>query len=147
MLIGMPGGLSVLTVLHTANQFLICEVTQMNNGYWGYSLNLDCAGCDPVAIRDYDHIFKFNQELVRRIDMEAYGDPQIVNFGHGDKAGFSSLQWISTSSIVGHYVNELNQIYLDVFSCKPFDIEEVEATVMEFFGPTSIRKYYITRQA
>lgn len=119
----------------------------MNNGYWGYWAGFDCSGCNSDAIKDYDTVFRFNKALVEHIDMEAYGDPQIVNFGHDDKAGFSSLQWISTSSIVGHYVNDLNHVYLDVFSCKPFDMDAVETTLLEFFGPTSIRKNFITRQA
>lgn len=115
--------------------------------YWGYWLGLDCAGCNPDAIKDYDTVYVFNKVLVERIDMVAYGEPQIVNFGSGDKAGFTSVQLIETSSITAHYVNELNQIYMDVFSCKPYDIEIVEQTVIEFFGSTSIRKNFITRQA
>jgi S-adenosylmethionine/arginine decarboxylase-like enzyme len=122
-------------------------VTEVNNSYWGYWLGLDCAGCDSDAIKDYDTVFRFNKALVERIDMVAYGDPQIVNFGHGDKAGFTSVQLIETSNICAHFVNELDQIYLDVFSCKPYDIKAVEDTVREFFRPTSIRKNFITRQA
>jgi len=117
------------------------------NGFWGYWAGFDCAGCSHRLITSYDNVFAFNKDLVSRIDMEAYGDPVIHDFGHGDKAGFSSIQWISTSSIVGHYVNELNHVYLDVFSCKPYDMDEVEKTLKHFFRPTSIRKSFVTRQA
>jgi S-adenosylmethionine/arginine decarboxylase-like enzyme len=119
----------------------------MNNVYWGYHLTADCAGCNPDAIKDYDTVYNFAKALVQRIDMVAYGEPQIVNFGSGDKAGFTLVQLIETSNICAHFVNELNQVYLDVFSCKPYDIEVVEDTIIEFFGPASIRRNFITRQA
>jgi S-adenosylmethionine/arginine decarboxylase-like enzyme len=115
--------------------------------FWGYTLSLDCAGCNPDAIRDYGTVFDFNKALVERIDMVPFGEPMIWDFGHGDKAGFTSVQLISTSSITGHYVNELNQIYLDVFSCKPYEPQVVEDTVFEFFSPTSFKRNFITRQA
>lgn len=115
--------------------------------YWGYHLSADCAGCNPDAIRDYDTLYRFAKALVERIDMIAYGEPQIVKFGSSDKVGFTLLQLIETSNICAHFVDESNELYLDVFSCKPYDIEIVDDTIREFFGPTSIRRNFITRQA
>jgi S-adenosylmethionine decarboxylase len=115
--------------------------------YWGYHLILDCAGCDPQSITDYDNIYNFAKRLVNEIDMVAYGEPQIVNFGSGNKAGYTLVQLIETSNICAHFVNETNDIYLDVFSCKPYDQATVERLVGDYFKPQSIRKTYITRQA
>ena len=115
--------------------------------YWGYHLTLDCAGCNHKAITDYDTIWRFAKQLVVDIDMVPYGDPQIVNFGSGDKAGYTLVQLIETSNICAHFVNENDTMYLDVFSCKPYDAQIVEDLVVEFFGPTSVRKNFLTRQA
>jgi len=115
--------------------------------YWGYHLILDCSHCNEYAIRDYDTIYKFTKELVEKIDMIAYGEPQIVNFGSGNKAGYTLVQLIETSNICGHFVNEEQAIYLDVFSCKPYDENVVIDLVKKYFDAINVRRTYITRQA
>lgn len=115
--------------------------------FWGYHLTLDCAGCDAEAIRSHEVIYRFTKQLVRDIDMVPYGEPQIVNFGSGDKAGYTLVQLIETSNICAHFANEDNTMYLDVFSCKPYDEDVVIALVMEYFNPERIRPNYLTRQA
>lgn len=119
----------------------------MDNGWWGYHLMLDCSECDPFTIKDYSTIYNFVKELVQRIDMVAYGEPQIVDFGSGNKAGYTLVQLIETSNICGHFVNETNAVYLDIFSCKTFDPEIVESLVKDYFDPENIRRNFITRQA
>lgn len=115
--------------------------------YWGYHLMLDCAGCDEYAIRDYDVIYAFTKQLVKDIDMVAYGEPQIVNFGSGNKAGYTLVQLIETSNITAHFVNEDNTMYLDVFSCKEYDPTTVIKLVKQYFDAAKVRPSFITRQA
>jgi S-adenosylmethionine decarboxylase len=115
--------------------------------YWGYHLILDCAGCSHEAITSHYNIHNFTKQLVRDIDMVAYGEPQIVDFGSGNKAGYTLVQLIETSNICAHFVNENDTMYLDVFSCKPFDDKIVINLVEEYFKATSIRPSYLTRQA
>lgn len=115
--------------------------------FWGYHLTLDCAGCDADAIRSHEVIYRFTKQLVRDIDMVPYGEPQIVNFGSGNKAGYTLVQLIETSNICAHFANEDNTMYLDVFSCKPYDEDIVIALVKEYFNPERIRPNYLTRQA
>jgi S-adenosylmethionine/arginine decarboxylase-like enzyme len=115
--------------------------------HWGYHLMLDCSGCSHTAITDYHTIWAFTKKLVKDIDMVAYGDPQIVKFGEGDKTGYTLVQLIETSNICAHFVDVDDTAYIDVFSCKPYDDQVVEDLVIEFFGPARIRKNFITRQA
>jgi S-adenosylmethionine/arginine decarboxylase-like enzyme len=115
--------------------------------YWGYHLMLDCAGADHASITDSANIAAFTKELVKRIDMVAYGEPQIVNFGTGNKAGYTLVQLIETSNICAHFCNDTDTFYLDVFSCKTFDKDVVVQTVREFFHTNSERELFITRQA
>ena len=115
--------------------------------FWGYHLTLDCAGCDADAIRSHEVIYRFTKQLVRDIDMVPYGEPQIVNFGSGNKAGYTLVQLIETSNICAHFANEDNTMYLDVFSCKPYDEDVVIGLVKEYFSPERIRPNYLTRQA
>jgi S-adenosylmethionine decarboxylase len=119
----------------------------MEDTYWGYHLILDCSGCSHEAITDAHTIYDFTKRLVKDIDMVAYGEPQIVNFGSGNKAGYTLVQLIETSNICAHFVNENSTMYLDVFSCKQFDNEVVVNLVREFFGANKIRRTYLVRQA
>lgn len=115
--------------------------------YWGYHLMLDCSNCSEYTIRDHDTIYNFTKQLVKDIDMVAYGEPQIVKFGSGNKAGYTLVQLIETSNICAHFVDEDNTMYLDVFSCKKFDPNIVEKLVRQYFDAFNIRRSYLTRQA
>ena len=85
------------------------------------------------------------------IDMVAFDEPRIINFGSGNKAGYTLDQLIETSNIAGHFVPDngdgRSDMYLDVFSCKPYDIQIVMDLVREYFKAERIRHNYVTRQA
>lgn len=112
---------------------------------WGFHLCLDIAQCRPDAIRCSTNIQKFSKTLVKEIDMVAYGPPQIVHFGTGNKAGYSLIQLIETSNITAHFCEEDEGFYLDVFSCKFYNKNIVIDVVKEFFEPTFIKSYYFER--
>lgn len=115
--------------------------------YWGYHLILDCAGCDHDAITSEKTIYDFAKRLVSDIDMVAYGEPQIVKFGSGDKAGYTLVQLIETSNICCHFVDYNNTMYLDVFSCKPYKTNDVIKLVREYFKAEAIRDKFFYRKA
>jgi len=122
--------------------------TQSPRGkFWGYHLIVNAGKCSPQAIRSKETIAAFSKELVRRIDMKAYGEPIVVNFGEGDKKGYSLVQLIETSDITAHFVEETNDIYLDVFSCKNYNPATVLGVLREFFQPTKIDTTFLKRQA
>jgi len=114
---------------------------------WGKHLILDAAGCSPKRIGCPIIIGNFTRELVKRIDMKAYGDPQIIMFGTGNKKGYTLIQLIETSNIAAHFVEENNSMYLDVFSCKDFDPEIVTKTVREYFDAQKLNSRVLLRQA
>jgi len=117
--------------------------------YWGYHLILDCKACNIDRITSYDNIKSFITSLVSDIDMVVYGAPVIEHFATHDpmKAGYSLVQLIETSSITGHFVDLTGDAYIDIFSCKPYDIEVALDCVKSYFNPTTIRTTYLTRQA
>ena len=115
--------------------------------YWGFHLMLDCAELNGDAITDYNTIYNFTKQLVKDIDMVAYGEPQVVNFGSGNKAGYTLVQLIETSNICAHFCDDTGDMYLDVFSCKPFQNSDVLYMVNKYFNPTRIDHQYLERQA
>ena len=117
--------------------------------YWGYHLVLDCSGCDIVKMSDKNNVYSWIKSLVKDIDMDPIGEPNIeYTAGHDiNKAGFTAIQIIVTSSITAHFIDNLGHIYLDVFSCKKFDQAVVENSMINYFGATKQNKHYLTRQA
>jgi len=117
--------------------------------YWGYHLILDCKGCDTKKLKDGKNIIAFVKALVPAIDMKAYGEPTLAHFAthNPHAAGYSLVQLIETSSITGHFAEEIGDAYIDIFSCKPFDMEVAKKVVDEFFGPEQIKTFFLTRQA
>jgi S-adenosylmethionine decarboxylase len=112
---------------------------------WGYHLILDCYDADKELITDAKNITAFAKTLVNRIDMKAYGEPQVIHFGEDDKQGYTLVQLIETSNIVAHFCDDSGNFYMDVFSCKPFETVKVLETVNQFFAPKKIRERYVER--
>lgn len=112
---------------------------------WGYHLILDCYDCDPASIRSKENIEAFAKTMVKEIDMVAYGEPQVIHFGSDDKAGYTLVQLIETSNISAHFSEDTNVAYIDIFSCKPYDIVTAMEVVDQFFAPKNIDHRYIER--
>jgi S-adenosylmethionine decarboxylase len=96
-----------------------------------------------------ENVYNWIKHLVRVIDMEPIGEPYIEYTAaeFPDKAGFTAVQIIVTSSIVAHFIDGTGHIYIDVFSCKEFDNDIVIKCVEDAFVAKKIRTSFLTRQA
>ena len=102
---------------------------------WGLASSIDIYDCDPETIRRADRIHEFVVELCELIGMKRFGEAQVIHFGGDERvAGFSMVQLIETSLISGHFANQSNTAYLDVFSCGPYDPEVAGDFAQRFFG-------------
>jgi S-adenosylmethionine/arginine decarboxylase-like enzyme len=115
---------------------------------WGKHLVVDAAGATE-AINDKDTIVRFTKQLVKDIDMVAFGEPQVEWFADHDpnKAGYTLVQLIETSAIVIHFVPQTWTLHCDVFSCKDFDGETVIALLKQYFGVTAWNTKMFEREA
>ena len=106
----------------------------MREGVWGIASAIDIYDCDPKLIRDADAIRQFVIELCELIEMKRFGETQVVHFGEDERvAGYSMVQLIETSLISAHFANQTNAVYLDVFSCKPYNPEIVRDFSQKYF--------------
>jgi S-adenosylmethionine/arginine decarboxylase-like enzyme len=102
--------------------------------YWGISSSIDLYECDLALMQDADAIRKFVVTLCDRIKMRRYGETQVVYFGDDPRVtGFSMTQLIETSLISAHFADASCAIYLDVFSCAPYEPEDVAKFAAEYF--------------
>jgi S-adenosylmethionine/arginine decarboxylase-like enzyme len=102
--------------------------------YWGISSSIDLYECDLALMQDADAIREFVRNLCDRIKMRRYGETQVVHFGDDPRVtGFSMTQLIETSLISAHFAEASCAIYLDVFSCAPYEPDEVAKFAAEYF--------------
>jgi S-adenosylmethionine/arginine decarboxylase-like enzyme len=105
-----------------------------SNEYWGISSSIDLYECDLSLMQNADAIREFVRILCDRIKMRRYGETQVVHFGDDPRVtGFSMTQLIETSLISAHFADASCAIYLDVFSCSPYEPEEVAKFATEYF--------------
>jgi len=127
---------------------IVKKITKISKKDYGLELNLDLYGCDPKVIRSEKKLREYVDKLCREIDMKKYGRALVPHFGHGDPktAGYSLMQFIETSSIIGHFSELYNSAYLDIFSCKYFDPDKAAEFSQKFFRAKKIRKRVIVRK-
>lgn len=114
-------------------QAIMAQATAL--GVWGIASAIDIYDCAPDTLRDAEAIRRFVVELCDLIDMKRFGETLVVHFGEDERvAGYSMVQLIETSLISAHFANLTNAVYLDVFSCKPYDPEKVRNFAQAFFG-------------
>lgn len=114
---------------------------------WGQHLVLDFDGCPAALLKCKDNIVNWSHELVKAIDMVAYGDPIIEHFAtHShEAAGYTLLQMIETSNIAAHFAENTGQVYIDIFSCKAFDNDVALAVCEKYFQPQTVNQTTINR--
>ena len=108
------------------------EYEQTNS--WGILTSVDLFRCDPNILRDKEKIKEYVTKLCELIEMKKFGETVVVDFGEDPRvAGFSMTQLIETSLISGHFANESNSVYIDIFSCKFYEQQKAFEFTKEFF--------------
>ncbi len=106
-----------------------------SENHWGLMVSIDLKDCDHAKISDGKYIEQFAKDLAEYIDMKRYGEPMVVFFGdHPKVQGYSLVQLIETSQISGHFAEDTDRAFVDIFSCKEFPPEKTAEYTKEYFG-------------
>ena len=117
----------------------IMERYQQENP-WGLATSVDLQGCNPDSIRSAEKICAFVDALCRLIEMKKFGPTVVVDFGEDPRvSGYSMTQLIETSLISGHFANQSNAAYIDIFSCKAYPPQVAAEFAREFFEAQEVR--------
>lgn len=100
---------------------------------FGKECILDLKGCCEIT---EPMLRKYVYDLCDILEMERHGECQIIWFGEPPFEGYSLLQFITTSSITGHFTE--TEAYINIFSCKPYDKNIVECFTRERFRATKV---------
>lgn len=118
---------------------------------YGKELILDLHGC--TATFDRPMIKQYFVILCMKINMDRcdlhfwdYEDyPEEYKEAPAHLKGISAIQFIKTSNITIHTLDEMKRVYLNIFSCKDFDPKVVAGFSQEWFGGKIINRKVVDR--
>lgn len=114
--------------------------------HWGYELLLDMSDCTG-PMDDDDAVREFMGAMVKALDMKVLMPMQLIHVHGKDGRGVTAVQTITTSSITFHGDDERHCIYLDVFSCAPYDPRVAFDLALKWFAPQHVGYRWLYRDA
>lgn len=113
---------------------------------WGKLGTINVYGCNPKKIKSKREIRNFVKTLCKGINMKRKGPCRIKRFGKDNLEGYSVIQFIEYSSITIHFDEIGNRAFIDIFSCKDFDLKRAENFSRRFFSGTKSNSKIIVRK-
>lgn len=119
---------------------------------YGKELILDLHECDPTTFTRKS-LKKYFKKLCILINMKRCtmhfwdykGYPDEYKIAPSHLKGTSAIQFISTSDIRVHTLDELKRVYLNIFTCKDFDPNDVVKFSVDWFKGKVVQKEVYNR--
>jgi len=101
-----------------------------------------------MLLTSKEELGKWLIDVIDFIGMTLIGGPYVVYYpaGNGDEKGLSGVVLLAESSIVVHTYPEYKFVYIDLFSCKEFNTEEVLSRIKRGFGMEDPIVHLLTRR-
>lgn len=110
---------------------------------------MDLYSCDKDVLNDEEFVCDFLHTLPDMIGMTKISQPFVIKYpGRSDsfdKGGVSAYILIAESHITIHTFAAQRHAFIDIFSCKDFDIEKAEQYIRQKFRPERIDKRLFAR--
>lgn len=123
-----------------------------NEEPYGSELILDMHGCNVATLnrKSLDGYFDKLCKAIAMVKCERYwwddvGVPEEERQTSPETKGTSAVQFILNSTIVVHTLDELGAVYVNIFSCKPFDRGIAEQLTSQWFGAKKCTTHFIER--
>lgn len=110
--------------------------TSRYNGSWATDTSINLYRCSASMIRSQADIERFMRNVCNYLGLTRVGSPQFVyhHAGNGFTSGLSAVQTANGHTSISIHVDELNNdIYLNFFSCAPYDAYEIGRRAQAFF--------------
>ncbi len=116
---------------------------------FGPHLTLDLYDCNKERLGDLRFIYDLLDQLPELIGMHKISTPQVTYYKGSDdsfdKGGVSGFVLIAESHIAVHSFIEQRHLFVDIFSCKDFDVEYAEKHLTEQFKAKKVDKRLFDR--
>ena len=113
----------------------------------GTHLILDGYTSNTLILQDLDRVRAFLNEYPDRMHMTKIMPPYVFRY-QGDssqESGLSGIVIIAESHISIHTFPTKGYVSVDVFSCKPFDIDEATQYLVEYFHLSNFHRQVLDR--
>jgi S-adenosylmethionine/arginine decarboxylase-like enzyme len=118
-----------------------------SNELFGWELLLDLYECDPQKVRSAEALSSFVIQLCKLIGVNAFGKPICERFGVIPKVkGYTIIQMLDCSTLVVHCSELKNAVYLEIFSCKPYDPATVTDFCRIYFNAATVEQRFLERK-
>jgi S-adenosylmethionine decarboxylase len=103
--------------------------------YYGPHLTLDLGDCDVNKLNSLEVCFDFLYDLPIIIDMNKITQPYVFRYEgrFPEEAGITGCVIIAESHISIHTYPLKAFAFVDVFSCKPFDVDKAKEYIIKYF--------------
>jgi len=115
--------------------------------YFGPHLMLDLNQCNQKKLSDYNLIFNILYELPKKIGMTKITQPYVFPYSGlvPEDKGITGTVIIAESHISIHTFQEKDYCFVDVFSCKDFDVEFAAEYLINAFESDKYEKHIVNR--
>lgn len=112
---------------------------------YGYELVIDVYGCN-AELFNRAALLEFFGRICRRLKLRPerlhwwdYDDPQEKAAAPIHLRGTSAVQFIETSNLIVHVLDDLGMVFINLFTCGEFgdDVDSIAAFCESFFEGTS----------
>lgn len=110
-----------------------CMINYVKKPTKRYHIILDAVEVEDKYLVDAEFLKRFLEEATALANMKILHGPVVVG-GVLENPGLSAFCIIDFSHISVHTFTDSKEIYVDVFSCAPFDYTKVENHIIEKFN-------------
>jgi len=114
---------------------------------FGPHITLDLKGCPKDILSNYQLHFDYLKNIPELIQMTPITQPYVFPYSGlvPEDKGITGIVIIAESHLSIHSFEDKGYTFIDMFSCKPFDVERAENYIMDLFKPTKVERNLIQR--
>jgi len=114
---------------------------------FGQHLVLDLSKCNRKKLTDIGLVYDVLNKLPGKLNMTKMSLPHVVKWLDPGATieGMSGFVMIAESHVSIHTFPEKDYVFMDIFSCKPFDVEKAVKLLVHIFESKKYTKKIIKR--
>jgi len=114
---------------------------------FGQHLTIDASQCNRDKLMDQSLVYDVLNKLPEKLGMTKMTLPQVVKWLDNGATidGISGFVMIAESHVSIHTFPEKDYAFIDIFSCKNFDVSKATRLLTKVFGAVKVTKKIIKR--
>ena len=114
---------------------------------FGPHLTLDLSECNKERLGNLNFIFNLLNDLPDKIGMTKITQPHVFPYSGliPEDKGITGVVIIAESHISIHTFQDKDYVFVDLFSCKPFDVDTAANFLIDAFEAKKVEKNIVQR--